>query len=95
MKTITVEFIGLARILTRQKKLDLQTGQAATYRDIVQTIGMRFPVLIGQVISQTGDELIASNMINLNGEHMIQEEAMGESPRDGDRIIFMSILAGG
>lgn len=95
MSTITVEFLGLARILTQQKMLELQIGPATTYRDIVQIIGTRFPVLVGQVISPEGNDLIASNMISLNGEHMIQEDAMGDIPSDGDRIIFMSILAGG
>jgi hypothetical protein len=95
MKTIQIEFIGLARILTRQKYLDMLISSEDTYLDILQRIADRFPILIGQVISPGKDGLIGSNMINLNGEHMIPEECLGESPDDGARIIFMSILAGG
>ncbi len=38
--------------------------------------------------------LQSSNMLNLNGRHG-QSDQMDESPSDGDRLILMSILAGG
>jgi hypothetical protein len=92
---ITVEFIGLSRILTHQHKLALKIDPGTSYRDIISIIAKKYPSMVGQVITPDGKELYGSNMISLNGKHMINEDEIGNSPHDGDRIIFMSILAGG
>ena len=95
MIQVTVEFIGLARILTRLPKLELSVKPGTTYRDIIGAVANKFPALLGQVISLDGKELLGTNMISINGRHMIVNNALDESPDDGDKIIFMSILAGG
>ncbi len=91
---VTVEFSGLARVLTRTKQTTLELEEGTTFREIVKRIGQMYPDLVGQVITPEG-EFIASNMLNRNGKYMIQPEQMDESPDDGDRLVMMSILAGG
>jgi hypothetical protein len=62
----------------------------------VDILGTRYPGLVGQVIDPADRTLYASNLFNLNGKHMIRPDAMaGEGPHDGDRLILMSVLAGG
>lgn len=92
---LTVEFIGLARMLTRTPHFTLQFTEERTYRQIIETLGRRFPELVGHVISPGLKELESSNMLNLNGQHMIQPSQMDNCPKTGDRLILMSIMAGG
>jgi hypothetical protein len=51
--------------------------------------------MIGNVIQPDGDTLQTPNIFNLNAKRMIQASQMDGSPSDGDRIILMSVSAGG
>ncbi len=92
---ITVEFAGLARVLTRQSQIHLDVSEGMTFRDILFRLAEMFPQLAGDVIDPTLGTLRSSNMLNLNGKRMIQPSEMDASPQEGDRLILMSILAGG
>ena len=92
---VTVEFAGLARVLTRMPRVRLELDDTTTFQQILRLLGKQHPELVGEVISPTFDALKSSNMLNLNGKHMIQPGDMDRCPSDGDRLILMSILAGG
>ena len=95
MIKVTVEFNGESRLLTNEKKLNLMVKPGTTFREIIGILGNKYPALLGQVINVDGKSLYGTNMLSLNGKHMIENDAMENSPDDGDRIIMMSILAGG
>lgn len=92
---IQMEFTGVSRVVTGEKKVPLDLDDGTTFRDIVRILGVRYPQLIGEVLHVDGETLQASNMLNLNGKRMIQPVHMDDRPSDGDRLILMSILAGG
>lgn len=92
---ILVEFAGLARVATRVSRLTMTVDDKATFREIVRSLAAQYPALVGDVIGPDGETLQASNMLNLNGQRMIQPSEMDQSPRHGDRLILMSVLAGG
>jgi molybdopterin converting factor small subunit len=90
-----VEFLGLARLATGLKEIALDLDNGATFRDVVRALGTRYPALIGNVIQPDGETLQYPNALNHNVQRLIQAHQMSESPNDGDRIIVMSISAGG
>lgn len=92
---VKVEFAGLSRVITHDRGLSLTLDKDATYRDILQVLAEKYPDLIGNVIHPSLDSLQSSNMLNLNGKHMISPAQIDNSPSEGDRIILMSVLAGG
>jgi molybdopterin converting factor small subunit len=92
---VNVEFAGLSRVITHDRSLSLTLDSNTTYRDILHMLADRYPDLIGNVIHPSRESLQSSNMLNLNGKHMISPNQMNQSPSDGDRIILMSVLAGG
>ncbi len=92
---ILVEFTGIPRVVTGVKQIPLEFQDGVTYREIVRQLGKLYPQLIGEVLQPDGETFQPSNMLNLNGQRMIQPAQMNESPHDGDRLILMSILAGG
>ncbi len=92
---VMVEFNGVARVVTGARQLPLNLNEGTTFRDLVRLLSVKFPTLIGQVIQPDGATFYPSNLFNLNGKRMIQAAQMHESPQDGDRIILMSVLAGG
>jgi molybdopterin converting factor small subunit len=92
---IQVEFLGLSRLAAGVKETTLELEKGTTFRDIVRTLGTRYPAMIGNVIQPDGETLQVPNIFNRNARQMIQASQMDDSPSDGDRIILMSISAGG
>jgi len=92
---VTVEFAGLSRVLTRKPRVSLSLEDGTTFREILQRLGATYPELVGEVIDPSFAALKSSNMLNLNGKHMIQPTQLDQAPSHGDRLILMSILAGG
>ena len=92
---VFVEFMGIARVVSGVKKVTLDLEEGTTFRQIVRLLARRYPQLVGEVIQADGETFQASNMLNLNGRRMIQPAQMDDTPCNGDRLILMSILAGG
>lgn len=93
---VVVEFSGISRIVTKERQITLDLPDGTSFQDLVEVLSFRYPGLVGQVIDPADRTLYASNLFNLNGKHMIRPDAMvGEGPQDGDRLMLMSVLAGG
>jgi len=92
---VHVEFLGLARLAAGVKEVTLDLEDDTMFRDIVRILGTRYPAMIGNVIQRDGETLQRPNILNLNAKRMIQPDGMNDRPSDGDRVILMSISAGG
>jgi len=92
---VAVEFTGISRMLTGQSEMTIKIRQGTTFSEIVKLIGRKFPSMVGQIIDKDGSVFIATNLFSLNGQRIIQESEMNESPQEGDRLIILSLLAGG
>ena len=92
---IDIEFLGLARLVTGERELTLRVEEGTTYRDLVRLLAAKYPQLIGQVIRPDRATLQEPNIFNLNARRMIQAKQMDESLQGSDRIILMSMSAGG
>ncbi len=92
---VNIELLGLARLAAGKKEIALELDEGASFRDIVRRLSEMYPKMIGNVIQPDRENLQPPNIFNLNARRMIQPEQMDESPGDGDRIILMSMSAGG
>ena len=92
---VQVEFTGISRMLTGQSEMMFKIRQGTTFSEIVKLLGKKFPSLVGQIIDKDGSVLIATNLFSINGQQIIQESEMNGSPKEGDRLILISLLAGG
>lgn len=92
---LTIEFAGLSRVLTHLSRTSLKVEPGTTFRELLTILSEKHPELIGEVIHTDQSALQSSNMLNVNGKHMVQPSEMDKSPSNGDRVILMSILAGG
>jgi molybdopterin converting factor small subunit len=92
---VVVEFTGISRMLTGQSEMTIKIRQGTTFSEIVKLLGKKFPTLVGQIIDKDGNVFIATNLFSLNGQQIIQESEMNGSPKEGDRLILISLLAGG
>jgi molybdopterin converting factor small subunit len=92
---IQMEFLGLSRLAAGVKEIALDLEEGTTFRDIVRMLATRYPAMIGNVIQPDGETLQLPNILNLNAKRMIQANQMDDGPSDGDRIILMSVSAGG
>jgi len=92
---IQIEFLGLARLVSGEKEVLLNVEPGTTFRDLVGILADRYPKMIGNVIQRDRATLQEPNIFNLNARRMIQAAQMDESPGQDDRIILMSMSAGG
>ena len=98
---VRVELLGLSRLVIGQREVTLDLDSEATYRDVVRELGETYPALVGNVIQSDKENLQAPNIFNLNAKRMIQAKQMENRlvdelhPSEGDRIILMSMSAGG
>ncbi len=92
---VQVEFFGLSRLTVGKKGTSLDLPDGATFRDVARTLAKMYPGLVGNVIRPDGESLQHPNIFNVNARRMIRADQMDESPKDGDRIILMSMSAGG
>lgn len=92
---IQVELFGLSRLIAGEKEITLELSDEATFRDAVRALARRYPDMIGDIVQADGMTLQAPNILNLDGRRMIQPHQMDEALSDGDRVIVMSMSAGG
>jgi molybdopterin converting factor small subunit len=92
---VRVEMLGLSRLVTGEREVSLTMEQGATYRDIVRALSEKYRALIGNVIQSDRKNLQAPNVFNLNARQMVQSKQMENPLNEGDRIILMSMSAGG
>ena len=92
---IQMEFLGLSRFAAGVKGITLDLEKGTTFHDIVHILATKYPAMVGNVIQPDDETLHPPNIFNLNAKRMIQASQMSDSPSDGDRIILMSISAGG
>jgi molybdopterin converting factor small subunit len=92
---VRVELLGLSRLVTGTREVSLEMADTATYRDLVYTLSEIYPGLVGNVIQSDRRNLQAPNIFNLNARQMVQSRQMDDRLSEDDRIILMSISAGG
>jgi molybdopterin converting factor small subunit len=92
---VHLELFGVSRLVAGAKEVALDVQKGATFRDVVQLLVTRYPGMIGDVVQPDGESLQPPNIFNLNARRMIQADQMGDVLSDGDRIILMSMSAGG
>ncbi|MBN1583193.1 MAG: MoaD/ThiS family protein [Anaerolineae bacterium] len=92
---ISVEFLGLSRLITGTKARDFDLIKGTTFQELVRVLGTTYPAMIGDVIQSNGSALQSPNIFNVDGKRMIQQNQMQDSLNDGDRIVLMSMSAGG
>ena len=92
---IVIEFTGAAREIIHRKEITLNLDDQSTYKQVIRYLGNQFPQLIGLVIAQDGQTLLSSNMLVINGDLTTPAMIISEHPKDGDRLILMSLISGG
>lgn len=92
---IHVEFLGLSRLITGLKEMSFSLEEGASFRNLVESLGKSYPALIGDVIQPLQNDLQIPNRFLFNGGRFLQQNEMGDKLNDGDRVVLMSISAGG
>ncbi len=92
---VNIEFTGVSRILTGQPGCTLSLAPNASIQDVIIELGKKYPALVGDIIGNDGRSLVATNLFSLNGKKILREGDLQFRPEDGDRLILLSLLAGG
>jgi len=88
-----VEFYsGLALRLSKRKGAVVQVRDGATLRDVSAALALQFPAFLGQLIAPGTHELVLPHLYNVNGQ---AAPDLGLRLHEGDRILLLSVTAGG
>ena len=82
-------------MLSGKSDIELSLPDGATFREVVGKLAHLYPSLIGQIIHEDGKNLIDTNLFSLNGATILHSSQMEQTPRNGDKLILLSLLAGG
>ena len=88
-----VEFFGVARLRARTSRVSVELPEPATLAQVLSTLALKLPALVGPVITTAGDGLTAGHVCNLNGRDFVRDTSRPVAP--GDRLLIMSGDAGG
>ena len=92
---VYVEFLGLSRLMTGVRERAFDVDPDTTFRGIVRLLKSEYPAMVGNVLRPDGETLQSPNIFNLDGRRMIQQDQMDDVLGDGDRVVLMSMSAGG
>ena len=92
---VLVEFTGISRVLTGKTEYMVSIPDDSDVKEVLRVISRKFPALVGEVIETDGETLIPTNLFSVNGKQILNEGKMHYKPIDGDRLILLSLLAGG
>ncbi len=92
---VTLEFSGLAKILSGRNTLELPLQDGATYRDIVKDLAKRYPAFINILIAPDKENFLSSTMLVINGDLVNPVMILDQSPVDGENLHLMSVITGG
>ena len=92
---VLIEFTGISRVLTGKSEVAIPISPGTQINDVVHAIAQKFPELVGDVIEQDYRSLVPTNLFSINGEQILNENQIHYEPKNGDRLILLSLLAGG
>ena len=92
---VVVEFTGISRMVTGLQEWSCPITSRTTLKEMVSLLAERFPAMKGQIIEKDGNSLIATNLFSINGVKIVKPDEMDETLKPGDRLILLSLLAGG
>jgi molybdopterin converting factor small subunit len=90
---LNVEFLGLARELAGTRSCTIRLEGGATFRDLVSSLAVHFPLFIGPIIDGSSLELMRAFMLNVNGRAVVND--LDAQAADGQRVLLMFAEAGG
>jgi len=92
---VYVEFLGVSRLVTGMREKSFELPEGAAFRDLVQHLGINYPALVGDVIQPKLDNLQIPNRFLINGSQFLRHDQLEKKLGDGDRVVIMSLSAGG
>jgi molybdopterin converting factor small subunit len=92
---VQIEFLGISRLITREKVQTLDFTEGATFRELVRQLGRAYPDLIGEVIRPGQDGLQLPNVFHIKDRHFIKQDQLDQNLKPNDHIVLMSLSAGG
>lgn len=95
MKTVEIEFTGVARSLAGQKKILLALDDQASYREIVQELARRYPEFVGVLIAPDQQAFLSASLFNRVDGNPIMPDAMDALPPDGEQLVILYFIVGG
>lgn len=91
--SVQIEFFGVTRRSVGERAVTLLYSDAGSLADVVGTLAMRYPALVGAVIAPGGRALVDGYVFNLNGRDFVPD--LRTSLHPGDTVLLIAADAGG
>jgi molybdopterin-guanine dinucleotide biosynthesis protein A len=91
--SISVELLGLARLLGRRETVELRVSPDGQLARVVRALGDAVPALVGVAIDVRGERLMPGYVLYRNGREPLRGEEVSLAP--GDQLLLLSAEVGG
>ncbi len=88
---VTVELAGVTRVLTGSAEVSVAVKDSATWRDVIAALGREAPALLGEAITERGDDLIGSYMLAVVGRGTIADLDERISLEEGEQLALVDV----
>lgn len=91
--SVTVELLGLSRLLGKRGQVELRVSPHGPLSRVVTALADAVPALVGVAIDVRGDRLAPGYLLNRNGREPLLTEEVTLAP--GDHLLLLSAEVGG
>lgn len=70
---VVVELAGLTRVLAGSAEVSVSVQEGATWRDVIAALARESPPLVGEAITERGQDLIGSYVLTVGGRRTIAD----------------------
>jgi hypothetical protein len=87
---VTIELLGLARVLTSMSEVTLRLPEGASLREVASALCDAYPTLVGPVIAEDGS-LGSGTVFSLDGREITRELGIPST----SHVVLLTTLEGG
>ncbi len=92
---LKVKFVGALRHISGKTQLSVNTQEAATVQQLVETLSRQIPELSHTLRSQELNDPRSNTLILVNGREISVLGGYEAQLEDGDEVVFIPVVHGG
>jgi MoaD family protein len=92
---IKVKFVGALRHTAGAEELSLECAEGFSMRELVGDLVQQVPELKRSLVNQQADDAELNALVLVNGREVSVLGGLEAAVKDGDEVVFVSVVHGG
>ncbi len=92
---VKVKFVGALRHAAGAEELSLESAEGFSVRELLGDLVQQVPELKHSLVNQQGDTTELNALVLVNGREVSVLGGLKAAVKDGDEVVFVSVVHGG